>query len=167
VFDFLSDHERRPAWAAGVERVRRTSPGPMGVGATYRVVGKMLGRRVVSTYGLTAYEPDALFSGRMRSSLFSVEETYRFEPAGEEGTLVRARIEAQPQRWLRLLGPLLAVAMTRQVKIDHRRLSVVLERSRRARRRAARRARAAPSSEQHEGTETTHEDDGGEGDPGQ
>jgi uncharacterized protein YndB with AHSA1/START domain len=160
VFDFLSDQEHRPAWSAGVKRVRRTSLGPIGIGATYRVAGKMLGRRVVSTYELTAYEPDALFSGRMRSSVFSVDETYRFEAAGEDATWVRAEIAARPERWLRPLGPLLALAMTRQVKADHRRLGVILARSRRVRARAAR-------AQHHEGAEAGHEGDGGEGDPGQ
>ncbi|MDQ4098586.1 MAG: SRPBCC family protein [Actinomycetota bacterium] len=160
VFDFLGDQEHRPAWNAGVKRVRRTSPGPIGVGTTYRIVGMMLGRRVVSTYELTAYQPDTLFSGRMRSPVFSVDETYRFEAAGEDGTCVRVEIAARPERWLRPLGPLLAVAMSRQVKADHRRLGTVLQRSRRARARAAR-------AQQHEGAEAHHEGDGGEGDPRQ
>jgi uncharacterized membrane protein len=164
VFDFLSDQEHRPAWSAGIRRVRRTSPGPIGVGATYRIVGKTLGRRIVSTYELTAYEPDALFSGRMRCSVFSVDETYRFEAAGDDGTCVRVQIAARPERWLRPLGPLLAVAMTRQVKADHRRLGVVLARSRRARPKAARAARAARPAEEQEGAQTEHEQDSGEGD---
>ncbi|MGH9222448.1 MAG: SRPBCC family protein [Acidimicrobiales bacterium] len=126
VYAFISDHEHLPAWMAGVSRASRTSPGPVGVGTRYRVVGRMLGRRVESTYELTAYEPDTMFSGRLTSPLFEVEETYRFDGDGST-TKVQLTAEAHPGEKLRLLGPVLALAMPRQVKADHRRLKTLLE----------------------------------------
>ncbi len=158
VFDFLSDHAHLPAWTAGIKRAARTSPGPVGVGTTYRVTAKMLGRRVRSTYEVTAYEPERLLAGRMTSPILDYEETYRFE-GYEAHTLLKLHVEAHPRRWLRLLGPLLAVGMHRQVPIDHRRLRAVVERSGRARARAGR----APQGE----PDPTREDDPGEGDAGQ
>ncbi len=163
VFSFVCDHEHLPAWTVGVKRATRTSTGPIGVGTTYSVVGRMLGRRVRSTYEVTAYEPDTLFSGRMTSPSFSFEETYRFETDGEGRTMVRVHVEARPGRALRLLGPLLVLAMNRQVQADHRRLRTVLERSGRARARAGRTAAA----DQHQGAEPSRERHAGEGDPGQ
>jgi uncharacterized membrane protein len=144
VFDFLSDHERLPAWTAGVKRVTRTSPAPIGAGTTYQVVAKMLGRRVRFAYEITSYEPDKQFAGRMTSPILSFEETYRFE-AGEDGrTVVRLNLEAQPLGWLRLLGPVLAVGIHRQIPADHRRLCAILERSRRPRARAGGTAKPQP-----------------------
>lgn len=127
VFAFLSDQEHLPAWNGGVTRARRTTPGPIGVGTTYRVVGKMLGRRVESTYELIAYDPDEMFAGRMVSRYFSIEETYRLE--GDDGTTrLTVAVEAAPEGRLRLLGPLLAAGVPRQIKSDHRRLKSILER---------------------------------------
>ena len=130
VFAFISDHDHRPAWTNGVARVKRTSSGPIGVGTTYSVVGRSMGRRVESTYELTEYEPAVRFAGRLSSKLFTVEETYQFD--GDEGvTTVRLTADATPGRALRLLGPLLGVAVDRQIQGDHQRLKKILERRRR------------------------------------
>ena len=126
VYAFVSDHEHLPAWMAGVSRARRESTGPIGVGTRYRVVGRMLGRRVESTYELTAYEPETMFSGRLVSPLFELEDTYRFDGDGST-TTVQLTVEARPGGKLRFLGPLLALAMPKQVRADHRRLKSLLE----------------------------------------
>ena len=150
VYAFVSDHEHLPAWMAGVSRASRESPGPIGVGTRYKVVGRLLGRRVESTYELTAYEPETMFSGRMVSPLFEVEETYRFDGEGST-TTVQLTAQAKPGQKLRFLGPLMALAVPRQVKADHQRLKRLLEA--RARRpasavaKAAAKRRPAPASE--------------------
>lgn len=172
VFDFVSDSEHLPAWMAGVKRVSRSSPGPIGVGTTYQVVAKMLGRRVDSTYEVTAFEPDRLVSARMTSPLFAFEETYRFEAEDDDRTLVRVDAEVRPSGPLRFLGPLLGVAMQRQVQADHRRLRSTLERRSGAAGRSAstgartqaRTGRSAPAAPQDEAPETGHDQDGWEGD---
>ncbi|MDQ3979276.1 MAG: SRPBCC family protein [Actinomycetota bacterium] len=129
VFDFLSDGERLPAWMAGVKRAKRTSPpGGTGAGTTYRIVGKALGRRVESSYQLTAYEPGQRFSSRMESPFFRLDQAYTFrESAGV--TRVTLTGKAVPLGRFKLLGPVLFVAMQRQVRADHRGLKGVLERS--------------------------------------
>ncbi len=129
VFTFLADKERMPAWMAGVKRVRRQSPAPIGLGTTWAVVGKMLGRRLESTYELTSWVPPTEFSGRLVSTMFTYEETYRFE---DENGATKVRLEAcaMPGSKLKLLWPLLALAVPRQVKADHRRLKTMLERKR-------------------------------------
>lgn len=165
VFDFVSDSEHLPAWTAGVKRVSRSSPGPIGVGTTYRVVAKMLGRRVESTYEVTAYEPDRLVALRMTSPLFAFEETYRFEPEDAGRTVVQVEADVHPSGALRFLGPLLGLAMQRQVQSDHRRLRSTLER--RSTRAATRVGRAAPAAAEDEPPEPAHDDEGGEGDSGE
>ena len=129
VFEFVSDGERLPAWMAGVKRARRTSPpGPIGPGTTYRVVGKLLGRRVESRYELTDYEPAETFSARMVSPFFELEETYRFDES-DGATKLTLTGWTVPLGRLKLLGPFLFLAMQRQVRTDHGKLKSVLERS--------------------------------------
>ncbi len=53
VFNYLTDLEKLPQWGAGVLESRQTSPGPKAVGTTYQIVGKVMGRRVPSTYTVT------------------------------------------------------------------------------------------------------------------
>lgn len=130
VFTFVSDHDHLPAWTNGVSRCKSTTPGPVGVGTTYLVVGRTLGRRVESTYELTEFEPPNRFAGRLRSKLFTIDETYTFEGAADR-TTVRLTAEATPGRALRLLGPFLGLAVDRQIKSDHERLKTILERRKR------------------------------------
>jgi uncharacterized membrane protein len=165
VFDFVSDSEHLPAWMAGVKRVSRSSPGPIGVGTTYRVLAKMLGRRVESTYEVTAYEPDKLVALRMTSPLFGFEETYRFEAEDAERTVVQVEADVRPSGALRFLGPVLGLAMQRQVQADHRRLRSTLER--RSARTGARVGRSAPAAAQDEPPEPSHDGEARKGDPGE
>lgn len=144
VFDFMSDHDHLPAWTVGVKRAKQTTPGPIGVGTTYAVVGRTLGRRVESTYELIEFEPSTRFAGRMESRLFSIDETYQFEGDGDQ-TTVRLTADATPRRFMRLLAPLLGVAVDRQIKTDHQRLKTILERKRR--RRVPRQPKAEPVTE--------------------
>jgi uncharacterized membrane protein len=127
VFNFLADKERMPAWMAGVKRVRRQSPGPIGLGTSWAVVGKMLGRSLESTYELTSWTPPTEFSGRLVSTMFTFEETYRFEDH-DGATKVHLEACARPGSKLKLLWPILALAVPRQVKADHRRMKTMLER---------------------------------------
>lgn len=129
VFAVLADKQRLPAWMAGVKRARRLSTGPVGPGATYAVVGKMLGRRLESTYEITGYRPPTEVTGRLASSMFTYTETYRLDE--EDGaTVVRLEAVAEPGPSMRFLWPVVAMAVPRQVKADHRRLKSILERKR-------------------------------------
>jgi uncharacterized membrane protein len=160
VFAFVGNHENLPVWTVGVKRATRTTPPPVGVGTRYDVVGRILGRRVKSTYEVTAYEPGRVVAGRMESSFFSFDEEYRFEGNGNGRTRVRLRADARPGGVVRFLRPVLGPALQRQVRADHRRLRTALER-RSGRGRTARR-RAGPADVEHEDRAQDHHD-GGEG----
>ena len=129
VFAVLADKQRLPAWTAGVKRSKRLSTGPVGPGTTYAVVGNMLGRRLESTYEVTGYTPHSEVSGRLVSSMFTFTETYRLEEQ-DGATVVRLEAVAEPGKAMRFLWPVLALAVPRQVKADHRRLKTMLERKR-------------------------------------
>jgi carbon monoxide dehydrogenase subunit G len=57
VFGFVADLENLPAWQAGVLEARRTSEGPISVGATAHVVRQVMGQRIEAQLAVTAYEP--------------------------------------------------------------------------------------------------------------
>src|SRR5688572_12479851 len=58
VFAYLSDLDRLSEWQTGVVDARRTSEGPLGVGATATVTRELMGQRIVAPLTITAYEPD-------------------------------------------------------------------------------------------------------------
>jgi carbon monoxide dehydrogenase subunit G len=125
VFAFVADHENLPAWTMGVKASRRLTQGPPATGVKYRIVGKLLGRSVESSYEVTAFEHDRGFEGMTTSPMFGFSETYRFEPDGA-ATRVSMTAAVGPRRVLRLLTPIMAAGVRRQVNADHR-LKAVLE----------------------------------------
>jgi uncharacterized membrane protein len=126
VFAFVSDHENLPAWTVGVKRSERLTEGPPASGSRYRVVGALLGRTIESSYQLTAFEPGRGFDGTMTSPMFGFTEQYRFEP-DHDATRVSMTASVEPRGIFRVLTPVMAAGVRRQVKADHRRLKTVLE----------------------------------------
>jgi uncharacterized membrane protein len=126
VFTFVADHENLPRWTVGVKASQRLSDGPPALGARYRVVGKLLGRSVESSYEVTAFDRDRSFDGTMTSPLFGFSERYRFEADGGS-TRVSMSAAVEPRGVFRLLTPLMAAGVRRQVRADHRQLKALLE----------------------------------------
>ena len=55
VFAVVRDVAKTPLWTPGLAEVRRTSEGPLGVGATMVYVGTFLGRRYESPVACTGF----------------------------------------------------------------------------------------------------------------
>jgi hypothetical protein len=81
VFAFVVNMEHLPRWARGVVAARRTTSGPEGVGTTYQITGRLLGREIGSTYELTAYAPPTSFAATGAIGPFPLREVYTFTPA--------------------------------------------------------------------------------------
>ena len=126
VFAFVADHENLPAWTVGVKESQRLTAGPPANGARYRVVGKLLGRSVESSYQITAFDRDRGFEGTMTSPMFGFCERYRFE-SDQDATRVSMSAAVEPRGVFRLLTPIMTAGVRRQVKADHRRLKTLLE----------------------------------------
>ena len=107
VFAFVADHENLPAWTVGVKASRRLTEGPAALGAKYRIVGKLLGRSVESSYEITAFDRDRGFSGTMSSPMFGFSERHRFEPDGA-GTRVSMSAAVEPRGVFRAFTPIIA-----------------------------------------------------------
>lgn len=105
---------------------RRLTAGPPGSGSRYAIEGRLLGRTIRSSYQVTAFDPGRSFEGTMTSPAFGFTERYRFE-ADHEATCVQMTATAEPHGIFRLLAPVMAAGVRRQVRADHRRLKVLLE----------------------------------------
>ncbi|HYY80516.1 MAG TPA: SRPBCC family protein [Actinomycetes bacterium] len=87
VFAFISDLENDPPWSGAAE-MRRTSPGPVGVGTTFQQRDRLLGRRLELTLRVVGYEPDRKVTVSTTSRRLSFSGTRMVEPVGQGVTRV-------------------------------------------------------------------------------
>jgi uncharacterized protein YndB with AHSA1/START domain len=87
VFRFVSDLENDPPWS-GTAEMRRTSPGPIGIGTTFQQSDRLLGRRLELTLRVVAYEPNRKITLTTTSKRLSFSGTRMVEPVGEDATRV-------------------------------------------------------------------------------
>jgi len=126
VFTFVVDMENLPHWARGVVDAWRTTSGPEGIGTTYRIAGRFLGREIASTYELTAYERPTTFAATGAIGPIPLREVYTFTTT-PRGTQVHVVSEMEPRGVVRLLRPILSPLLARLIETDLRRLKRRLE----------------------------------------
>ena len=126
VFTFISDFANNPQWQNGMQKCTFTSPPPLGVGSTYEQEAKFLGRPILSTFKVLAYEPGQMVKATTVTSSFPITFTRRVEPDGE-GSLVTAVIEGDSSGFFRLAEPLMRWMVNRSIQGDYAKLKQVLE----------------------------------------
>jgi len=122
-FAFLSRPENETQWQEDLVESRQTSAGAMGVGATGEDVRKSMGRRMVTSWTCTAYEPGRRFAFKVSKPVPFLAE-YLFE-AMPEGT--RVTMVAEPAGFTRLLWPVITRAGRKQYEANFAALKRVLE----------------------------------------
>lgn len=113
VFDLWADMRNDKDWhpsAQGV--VEKTSPGPLGVGTTFR--GEYRGMGVV-TEETTEYERPRKLGRRGVAKNFQVESTFTFTPTATGGTLLKAKGSVAPMGVMRLMEPIMGIMMKKQL----------------------------------------------------
>ena len=109
VFRFVAtDHfQNHPKWDPAVTAITKTSPGPMGVGTTARLVRTDRGRRVEGTMEVTEYEPVHSFTEVSRFGPFTLHARARLAPVAPTSTSLELVIDTQARGPIRLLLPLM------------------------------------------------------------
>ena len=126
VFSFVTNPENNSQWVSGLIEVKLTSPGPMGVGSTGTDVRQFLGRRIESTWEVTAHEVNRKSAFKVSSGPLPMEGTWTFEPV-EGGTNVTFKVEGDPGGFFKLAEPLVGRIAKRQIENDHNNLKDLLE----------------------------------------
>jgi len=125
VFAVLSNAENNPKWSSAFLEVKKTSEGPIGVGTTWRGLGKFLGQRIETEIEVTEYEPNRK-SAQKSKSPFPVNQQMTFESV-EGGTRVNVRFEAEPGGFFKLAEPLFATMVKRGIETDLANLKDLME----------------------------------------
>ena len=126
VFAILGNPENGPKWSSGSSEVMITSPGPIGVGTTYRSVRKFLGQRIESETEVTEYEPNQRIASKSISGPFPMESSVTFEPV-KGGTRVTAILVGEPGGFFKLAEPVLVSRMKQQFETDLAKLKDMME----------------------------------------
>jgi len=89
VFAFLADFENVPAWNSAIVETRKVSPGPVGVGTTYRQT-RSVPRRSEEAFEVTVFEPASRLEVQGELGPFRARVRYALEPAGSGTRLTNA-----------------------------------------------------------------------------
>src|SRR6478752_4930821 len=115
VFTFISDLENDPPWTSATE-VRRTSPGQIGIGSTFRQKARFLGRHLELSFEVVGYEPEHSITVNATTGVLSLEGSRIVEPVGDHATRLTASGGGHARGVLRLAEPLLAAIGARQLR---------------------------------------------------
>jgi hypothetical protein len=126
VFAFFAEPANNPKWEEGLIECRKTSPGPMGVGAQVLEVRKFMGRHMESTLEVTAFEPNKKYAVKVASGPIPFELSAMFEPGGV-GTKIAVTGRGEPGGFFKLAEGLVKKQLQSQVEGDMGRLKKVLE----------------------------------------
>jgi uncharacterized membrane protein len=124
-FAYLTDLANDVEWRREWIDAEKTTDGPHGVGARYRLTGALLGRRIATEYETIAYEPTRLAAWKAVSGPLPLTFSRAFDGV-EGGTRITMRYEGD-SRLLRLAGPLIAGIGRRQLEGDYPKLKQVPE----------------------------------------
>lgn len=110
VFDFVATHhfENHPRWDPDLLEMSQTSPGPVGVGTTARVVRRQGRGRVEGTATVLDYEPDRRAAWDVRFGPFHLNQRAELIPEQRgAATRLRLSIDTSAEGPIRMMVPLL------------------------------------------------------------
>lgn len=126
VFELISDFEQNPRWQSGMVSCRFTTDGPLRVGSRYEQQARFLGRSIVSTFEVIAFDPGRMVKATSIEGTFPITFTRIAEPL-ELGTKVTAIVSGDSSGVFRLAAPLMKLIVKRSIDADYRRLKALLE----------------------------------------
>jgi uncharacterized membrane protein len=87
VFEFISTTENDFQWQYGTLESARVPAGAVGVGAYFRSIGHVMGRRLLGTFEITDYEANRKYGFRSLSGPLESQTLYTFEIANGSTTI--------------------------------------------------------------------------------
>ena len=111
-FAFVADFANAAAWDPGVATSERVNPGPLGVGARYRLGVRMRGRVVPMDYVITALEPSRRVVLTGTGSGVAAVDDIRFQ-ATPSGTRIDYQADIRLTGLMRLVAPFAGAAFAR------------------------------------------------------
>lgn len=127
VFSLVGDLNADTTWGSLIVESEQLSPGPVGVGSTFRQTATFLGARLTVVIEVTDYEPGRLL--RYRASQPIAVEHCRTLEETPEGTRLTFFAAVDPRGRFQAAAGLLRQAARRQMATDMDELKATLEAS--------------------------------------
>jgi uncharacterized membrane protein len=115
VFSYVSNLTHSAEWQNGLEEVRKTTEGPLGVGTQFALVRTFIGRKMEASNEITEFVPNAKVAFKTTSGPIPLEASYHFETIGKD-TKLTSKIEMQPKGFVSLAEPLISASLQRDVE---------------------------------------------------
>jgi hypothetical protein len=109
VFRFVAtDHfQNHPKWDPAITSITKTSPGPMGLGTTARLVRTDRGRQLQGSLEVTEYQPVSSSTVVSRFGPFTLQPRTTFAPLAPASTRLQLVIDTHARGVMKLLLPLM------------------------------------------------------------
>ena len=128
-FDHIAVHffENHPRWDPDIVELVRTSPGPIGAGATGRETRQAGGRRFVTEFRINEFEPPRRFAHRSTAGSMGEDVDYEIAPGEGGRALIRVHLRIYPKTLaMRLLFPLIRRVIQRNYAVNSARFERIL-----------------------------------------
>jgi uncharacterized protein YndB with AHSA1/START domain len=116
VFAYATDFKHMPEWQSTMSNIEQTSPGPMGVGATFRWVSHTMGLRMRTNAEIVEYEPNKIISFDMKWGSMTGKTYFLFESV-EGGTKFTERNDLNFSGFYKLFSPLSVNSLRKVTKV--------------------------------------------------
>ena len=126
VFDYVTNPANNAQWQDSTQSGEWTSDGPPGVGSTYKVVTRFLGRTIEATAEITGWDPPNQAANKSVGGPFPFEGTQKFEAQGD-GTQLTFTGQAEFGGFFKLAEGLVGKQLEKQFDTYGNALKLVLE----------------------------------------
>ncbi len=126
VFGVIADVECAPKWSSSIDRVRRTSADPFGVGSTFIEEASFVGLSLKTDKVVTVFEPPRVYAETTRSGLLPHSVRFELAAAGQ-CTELSFQLDWERGRTPRLLAGVIDRALKKQSVTDLARLGRLAE----------------------------------------
>ena len=126
VFEFVTDPANSMKYQSGVKSAEWTSNGAVGVGSTFKVVNRFMGRDIDAELQITDWQPPTQNTFKTISGPVPFEVTVKTEPQGE-GTLMTQTGQVEFSGVFKLAEGMTGKQLDKQMKADNQTLKDLLE----------------------------------------
>jgi len=113
IFDFVADLRNEPQFNPDASNIEQRTPGPVGLGTVWTEDFKRIGRYETT---IDVYDRPSGLGFDARNPKTDALVRFRFEPQGEAATDVGCVVELTMKGAMRILEPLLAPMIRRQIE---------------------------------------------------
>ena len=125
-FAFTTDAKTWNKWQSILPEAEQTSPGPVGIGTTFRGTCRMMGRTMPWTATATEYEPAKKFGKTINSGAIVIWQHNSYVPTND-GSEFTITYDITVSGFLKLLSPFITHSMQKELRKSLVTLKGILE----------------------------------------